>query len=146
MIKEIRHDNKLLAIIISKKYDEPGIHFCTPDSFSQQLAFMKHPAGKTIKPHVHNSVQREVHFTKEVLFIRNGKVRVDFYSDQKEYTESYVLETGDVILLSEGGHGFEILEETEMIEVKQGPYTGDKDKTRFEPIEEKLLKYSINEE
>ena len=135
---EIKHDNKLLAIIISNQYNESGIHFFTPDNFSQQLAFMKHPAGKIIQPHVHNSVQREVHFTKETLFIRKGKIRVDFYSDQQEYVESHILEAGDVILLSEGGHGFEILEETEMIEVKQGPYAGEKDKTRFSPVKNKL--------
>ncbi len=134
MIQEIKYNNQLLALIISNKYSEPGIHFFTPDDFSQQLAFMKHPIGKIIQPHVHNSVQRTVHFTKEVLFIRKGKIKVDFYTDQQKYIESRILETGDVILLSEGGHGFEILEETEMIEVKQGPYTGEMDKTRFEPL------------
>jgi mannose-6-phosphate isomerase-like protein (cupin superfamily) len=134
MIKEITHNSILFAIIISNRYSESGIHFFTPDDFSQQLAFMKHPVGKIIQPHVHNPVQREVHFTKEVLFIRKGKIRVDFYTDQKQYTESHILETGDVILLSEGGHGFEILEETEMIEVKQGPYAGENDKTRFDPV------------
>lgn len=141
MIQEIKHNNQLLAIIISNKYTERGIHFFTPDDFSQQLAFMKHPAGKIIQPHVHNSVQREVHFTKETLFIRKGKIRVDFYTDEQIYIESHILETGDVILLSEGGHGFEILEETEMIEVKQGPYAGEKDKTRFESVmKEKIYK------
>lgn len=134
MIKEIKHNNQLLAIIISNKYSEPGIHFFTPNDFSQQLAFMKHPAGKIIQPHVHNGVAREVHFTKETLFIRKGKIRVDFFTDEKIYIESLILETGDVILLSEGGHGFEILEDTEMIEVKQGPYAGEMDKVRFEPI------------
>jgi mannose-6-phosphate isomerase-like protein (cupin superfamily) len=141
MLQEIKHNNQLLAIIISNKYSEPGIHFFTPDDFSQQLAFMKHPIGKIIQPHVHNPVQREVHLTKEALFIRKGKVRIDFYTDQQNYIESHILETGDVILLSEGGHGFEILEETEMIEVKQGPYTGEEDKTRFEPVEKNLIKY-----
>lgn len=139
MLQEIKHNNQLLAIIISNKYAESGIHFFTPDEFSQQLAFMKHPAGKIIQPHVHNPVQREVHFTKETLFIRKGKLRVDFYTDQQIYIESYVLETGDVILLSEGGHGFEILEETEMIEVKQGPYVGEKDKTRFELMSKEII-------
>ncbi len=131
MLKKIIHNGKLLGIIISNKYNEPGIHFFTPDDFSQQLAFMKHPSGKIIQPHVHNEVKREVHFTKEVLFIRRGKLRIDFYTDEQNYIESHLLETGDVILLSEGGHGFELLEETEMIEVKQGPYAGENDKTRF---------------
>ena len=94
---------------------------------------MKHPSGKIIEPHIHNSVTREVHFTKEVLFIRKGKLKADFYDDEKNYLESRVLNAGDVILLSTGGHGFEVLEEVEMFEVKQGPYAGDKDKTRFKP-------------
>lgn len=140
MIKELKHNNKLLAIIIRGQYCEPGIKFVTPDDFSQQLAFMKHPKGKKIEPHVHNPIQREVHFTKEVLFIRKGKIRIDFYTDEQTYIESYILETGDVILLSEGGHGFEVLEEIEMIEVKQGPYTGEMDKTRFEGINNSEIK------
>jgi mannose-6-phosphate isomerase-like protein (cupin superfamily) len=141
MIIEIKHNTQLLAIIISSKYSETGIHFFTPNDFSQQLAFMKHPIGKIIQPHVHNEVPREVHFTKETLFIRKGKIRIDFYTNQQNYIESYILETGDVILLSEGGHGFEILEETEMIEVKQGPYAGDNDKSRFKPILKEQIVY-----
>jgi hypothetical protein len=140
MFKEIKHENKILALVISNEYSESGINFFTPNDFSQQLAFMKHPEGKIIEPHVHNSVQRQVHFTKEVLFIRKGKIRVDFYTHDQIYVLSIILKTGDVILLSEGGHGFEILEETEMIEVKQGPYAGDIDKTRFNPISINLLK------
>lgn len=132
MIIEIKHDSVLFAIIISHDHSESGIKFLTPDEFSQQLAYMKHPAGKIIQPHVHNSVSREVFFTKEVLFIRKGKIRVDFFTNEREYIESRILQTGDVILLSEGGHGFEVIEETEMIEVKQGPYAGERDKTRFE--------------
>lgn len=144
MIKEIAHNNRLFAIIISNRYSESGINFFTPDDFSQQLAFMKHPVGKIIQPHVHNPVPREVHFTKEVLFIRKGKLRVDFYTDQQNYIESHILETGDVILLSEGGHGFEILEETEMIEVKQGPYCGEQDKVRFIPVDYEKVNYKDN--
>ena len=144
MIHEIKHNNQILAYIISNKYAEPGIHFFTPDDFSQQLAFMKHPAGRIIHPHVHNPVPREVHFTKEVLFIRKGKLRVDFYTDQQNYIDSWILETGDVILLSEGGHGFEILEETEMIEVKQGPYCGELDKVRFTPVDRENINYKDN--
>jgi len=132
MVTEIRTNNKLLGIIIKANYSEPGIKFFTPNEFSQQLAFMSHPAGKIIQPHVHNPVRREVHYTKEVLFIRKGKLRVDFYTDDQEYIESHLLEAGDVILLSEGGHGFEVMEEIEMIEVKQGPFAGEMDKTRFE--------------
>jgi hypothetical protein len=66
-----------------------------------------------------------------VLLIKRGRLRVDFYDDDQHYLESRILEAGDVILLATGGHGFEVLEEVEMIEVKQGPYAGDQDKTRF---------------
>jgi mannose-6-phosphate isomerase-like protein (cupin superfamily) len=94
---------------------------------------MSHPTGKEIQPHVHKKVQREVHFTQETLFIRKGKLKVDFYSVDQEYLESRILESGDVILLIKGGHGFEVLEDLEMFEVKQGPYAGDADKIKFTP-------------
>ncbi len=131
-MKTITHDGAIMAIVIPSSYNKQGIEFFTPDDFSQQLAYMHHPKGKLIQPHVHNLIMREVHFTQEVLVIRKGRVRVDFFSTAQEYLESCVLETGDVILLASGGHGFEMLEETEMIEIKQGPFAGDKDKTRFD--------------
>jgi mannose-6-phosphate isomerase-like protein (cupin superfamily) len=134
MIEQIIHQDRLLAIIVSHRFDLPGIHFFTPNDLSQQLAYMHHPTGKIIPPHVHNPVPREVTYTQEVLFIKKGKLRVDFYSDRQNYLESRLIEAGDVILLVTGGHGFEVLEEIEMIEVKQGPYVGEQDKTRFEGI------------
>lgn len=80
---------------------------------------MKRPANYVIAPHVHNVLVREVQYTQEVLFIKSGRVRVDFYDDDKNYLESRILNQGDVILLAHGGHGFEMLEESEIIEVKQ---------------------------
>lgn len=134
MLTEVKSDEGLLlALIVRHNYDKNGISFFTPDDFSQQLAFMHHPAGHVILPHVHNEVKREVLYTKEVLVIKKGKMRCDFYSDNQEYLKSEIVETGDVILLANGGHGFECLEETEMFEIKQGPYAGEADKTRFEP-------------
>lgn len=130
-LERINHDNLQLAIIIYDRFKKPGIHFFTENDLSQQLAYMNHPKGKIIDPHVHNPVLREVHYTQEVLFIKSGKIRVDFYTEEQVYIESRELNAGDVILLMTGGHGFEMLEATEMIEVKQGPYAGDQDKTRF---------------
>lgn len=131
MIEYFTHNDKLLAIIIHAGFKKEGIQFFTPDDFSQQLAYMNRPKGYIIDPHVHNLVDRQVTLTQEVLFIKSGKVRVDFFDDHKDYLESKILVTGDVILLAAGGHGFEMLEASEMIEVKQGPYSGDKDKVRF---------------
>ena len=131
MIETLKNGDQLLAVIVSHDFREPGIHFFTPNDLSQQLAFMRHPAGKVIDPHVHNAVSRNVQYTQEVLFIKSGRLRVDFYDNGQMYLESRILEGGDVILLATGGHGFEVLDEVEMIEVKQGPYFGDQDKTRF---------------
>jgi hypothetical protein len=134
LVQQIIHNDNLLALIISANFSKPGIHFFTPNSFSQQLAYMNHPAGKQIQPHVHNPVPREVLYTQEVLLIKKGQLRVDFYSDQQEYLESRILDAGDIILLITGGHGFEVLEDLEMIEVKQGPFVGEIDKIRFTGI------------
>ncbi len=145
MIEKIFNADKLLAVIIYSSFKKPGIHFITPDNFSQQLAYMNHPSGKIIAPHTHNAVARQIQFTQEVLVIRSGLIRVDFYDDSQSYLESRELSAGDVILLAAGGHGFEVLEELEMIEVKQGPYAGEMDKTRFAPVaaEQIKIKHSV---
>jgi mannose-6-phosphate isomerase-like protein (cupin superfamily) len=134
MIDRISYHGVELALIIRKNFRREGIAFFTPGTFSQQIGYMNRPTGYVIPPHVHNPVAREVQYTKEVLFIKSGRLRVDFYSEEQVYLESTILEAGDVILLAFGGHGFEMLEPTEIIEVKQGPYAGDQDKTRFEPV------------
>jgi hypothetical protein len=94
---------------------------------------MTRQKGYVIIPHRHNIVERKVHLTQEVLFIKSGLVRCDFYDNDEVYLVSSVLKSGDVILLADGGHGFEILETAEIIEVKQGPYCGIEDKVRFNP-------------
>ncbi len=132
--EQVTYRDQLLAIIVRRDFRSPGVRFFTPDEFSQQLGYMQHPAGKIIQPHVHLPVERQVAYTQEVLFIRKGRLRVDFYSNGQEYVESRVLETGDVILLASAGHGFQAMEDVELIEVKQGPYAAGADKTRFEGI------------
>ena len=129
-------NNDTLAMVVKRDFQQNGIHFFTPDDYSQQLAYMHHHKGHIIDPHVHNEVRREVLYTKEVLVIKSGKMRCDFYSDVKEYIKSIIVETGDVLLLVSGGHGFECLEDTEFYEIKQGPYAGDNDKTRFIPVDQ----------
>jgi mannose-6-phosphate isomerase-like protein (cupin superfamily) len=130
-VEKIEHAGEMLALIVRDEYSKPGISFFTPNELSQQLAYMQHPAGKLIEPHLHNPVPRNVSYTQETLFIKRGRLRVDFFDDQQNYLESRELKAGDVVLLVRGGHGFEVLEDLEMIEVKQGPYAGDGDKTRF---------------
>ena len=134
MIERITHGDNELALILRRDFQKDGIEFLTANDYSQQLGYMKRPAGYVIPPHVHNPVVREVRFTKEVLFIKSGRLRVDFYTDEQVYIESTILEAGDVILLAYGGHGFVMLESTEIVEVKQGPYVGEADKTRFSGV------------
>ncbi len=134
-IIKIEYNGTLIAMIIPADYkNNGGIDFFTPNDFSQQLAYMKHPAGHVIEPHVHNVVVREVHYTKETLIIRSGSVRVDLYDNDRNYLESRILNAGDIILLNDGGHGFRALDDLEMIEIKQGPYAGENDKIRFAGI------------
>jgi|SRR5581483_2724949 len=133
-IERVTFEGVVLAIILRNGPAEPGINFFTPADYSQQLACMRHPAGHVIQPHVHNPVPRAVHYTQEALFLRRGRLRVDFYSNERAYIESRELGEGDVILLISGGHGFEVIEEIDMVEVKQGPYAGEIDKTQFDGI------------
>ena len=140
--EKIELKGKILACIIRAEFKQDGIAFFTPDTFSQQLGYMNRPTDYVIAPHVHNLVERKVELTQEVLIVHSGKVRVDFYDDNRQYLESRIIQKGDVILLAHGGHGFKVLEQAEMIEVKQGPYCGEMDKVRFEPIcdEQVILK------
>jgi hypothetical protein len=129
--EEIVIDGCLCAIILRSEYDESGIQFFTDSELSQQLASMSYKSGKIIPAHTHQLVRREVRDTQEALFIRKGKLRVDFYTADQEYKLSRVIQKGDVILLIAGGHGFEVVEDLNMVEVKQGPYVGDSDKLVF---------------
>ena len=144
MIEEIRKNNTLFAVIIRSNYKVEGISFVTPDSESLQIAYMGYPKNKKIMPHIHNYIHREIFVTQEVLFLRKGKLRVDFYDHCKNYIESKIVEAGDVTILTSGGHGFEVLDEIDMIEVKQGPYKSEEDKKRFVGIESDQTKIKVS--
>ena len=131
---EIKFKNTLLAIIVKDSYCNDGVSFVTPKEAPQQLAYMSHKTGVEIKPHIHKSAERVINSTQEVLVLKKGKLRVDFYESNKKYIMSHILNKGDVIILMRGGHGFHVIEEVEMIEVKQGPYIGQNDKVRFSGV------------
>ncbi len=124
---------KPLATIVRSNYSAPGISFVTDNNSVHQIGVLCWPRGHLVDAHIHNPLPRSIDSTQEVLFIRNGRVRLDLYNDDQTYECSRELETGDVVFLASGGHGFEMLEETEIIEVKQGPYMGENEKTRFIP-------------
>jgi hypothetical protein len=133
--EEIKHKNKLIAIIINSNYSSDKTVFFSPPSFSQQVGYLRHNKGGTIKAHFHKKVRREIILTQEVLFIKNGKIKIDLYTVKKEYITTRELNKGDVIFLCSGGHGFKILEDSEIIEVKQGPYSNREiDKELFDGV------------
>lgn len=139
MTEQIIYNGQILGIIIRAEFKKEGIAFFTPDDFSQQLGYMNRPEGYIIAPHVHNIVERKVDLTQEVLIIRSGKVRVDFYDADKQYVESRIIYAGDIILLAHGGHGFKMLEPSEIVEVKQGPYCVELDKVRFNAVSDDCI-------
>ena len=138
VIHVISNDEEI-GMIIKAAYHGEGISFLSDNDAYLQLGYMNHPTDYVIVPHIHNRVERKVYLTEEILFIRNGKVRVDFYDDTRRYLKSYFTYAGDIVVLKKGGHGFKFYENSEIFEVKQGPYLQENDKIRYEPVDDSLV-------
>ena len=135
-VERIIHEGLELAVIVRAAPANEGIRFYTGPDATLQIGQMLRPPGYLIRPHVHLPLARTVSYTQEALFIRSGRLRVDFYDEKQQFVESRELKAGDVVLLTRGGHGFRMLEATEIVEVKQGPYVGEGDKARFDGIDD----------
>ena len=141
MIEKIIHKNKLFALIVRGKYRKKrGINFFTSKNSIQQFGYMKHKKNYVIKPHKHNQRLTKILKTTEVILLLKGSLRVDFYNNKKKYLFSNIINEKDIIMLVHGGHGFKVLKNVEMIEVKQGPYSLASDKTKFNKVDEKKIK------
>ncbi len=145
MIEKIYNKKQLYALIIRNKYrNKKGISFFTDKKASQQVGFMKHKKDYIILPHKHNKRKKnaipKIDSTTEVLIIFKGILRVDFYDQKEKYLFSKKLYANDLIMLSSGGHGFKVMKDVEMIEVKQGPYFISKDKVKFDKTDESKIK------
>lgn len=134
MIEYVKNGENLLAIIVRSDYKQDGLKFFTTENSTQQIGCVGHPKGTVCQAHIHNKVERKVFYTSETLIIKKGEVRADIYDNDKNYLESRVLYKGDVILFVDGGHGFKFLEDTQMVEIKQGPYLSVDDKVRFQDV------------
>ena len=128
MIEFVKINNELISIIIKSDYYDEGIKFFTPDSFELQLGYMNRKKNYIINPHIHSKKNRNLSKTFEVLFIKKGKVQIDFYNKDKKLFKSKILNKGDTILIGDCGHGLIMLEDSEILEVKQGPYKLENDK------------------
>jgi hypothetical protein len=116
------------AIVIRGTAKAEGIEFYSPEDFPQQIGLMSRPKGYVVPGHVHNEVLRQVTLTQEVLMIRSGRCEVTLLNLNSEQIHIELIK-GDVILLASGGHSIRMLDDTEILEVKQGPYLGPDDKT-----------------
>tara|TARA_Y100001970_G_scaffold279002_1_gene385566 strand:- start:448 stop:879 length:432 start_codon:yes stop_codon:yes gene_type:complete len=140
MIKKIIYKKKLLAMVVpEKKVFKPGVNFITPNHLTLQLGFISHKSNTYIKPHTHKSYLRKIKKTTEILLIKEGLIRVDFYSNKK-YLFSKIVNKNKILILLEGSHGFKILKKCSIIEIKQGPFSLSLDKERFNKIDEKFIK------
>tara|TARA_B100001057_G_scaffold403441_1_gene415747 strand:- start:976 stop:1413 length:438 start_codon:yes stop_codon:yes gene_type:complete len=141
IIEKIQNQKKLYALIVRSRYrKKKGINFFTDKNATQQFGYMNHKKNHIILPHRHNKRQSKILLTTEVIIILKGMLRVDFYSDKEKYLFSKKLYSNDIIMLSSGGHGFKVLKDTQMIEVKQGPYSLSMDKVKFEKVNENKIK------
>ena len=130
-IEHVKAGDQLIAIIVFQGYTPPSTHFVTGSEANLQLGFIKYPAGSAIQEHVHRPIERRIIGTNEVLLVRQGKLEVSLYGEDRRLVAQRILSAGDLVLLVGGGHGFRMLEDTVLVEVKQGPYTGIDEKERF---------------
>ena len=141
MIEKVLHKKKLFALIVRKQFRKKrGINFFTDNSATQQFGYMKHKKNHLIKPHLHNKRESKIFSTSEVIILLKGVLRVDFYDNKEKYLFSKKVYANDIIMLVNGGHGFKVIKDIEIIEVKQGPYSLIKDKKKFNKIDEKKIK------
>jgi hypothetical protein len=128
----IHHEGEDIALILKHEYaPQEKISFLTQKDSILQLGYLKHQKGSVIKAHIHNPIERKIVGTQEVLWVKKGTIQVDLYDSKKTLVSKKQLSSGDLILLLSGGHGISILDDAEIVEVKNGPYVLDKDKTHF---------------
>lgn len=130
-IENITQGERLLAIIVRRDYMPPSTTFLTAPELEQQLGFVVHPAGENIPSHMHHPEHRHLTGTSEVLIVIKGLCEIELFGDDHAHVATRQLNQGDVVLLASGGHGFRMLEDTVLLEIKQGPYMGQAEKDIF---------------
>lgn len=123
----------LLAIVVRSDFHGGQYNFMTPDDFPMQLGVNFYAPGDRIQPHLHVQTSRDVTSQQELIVMKRGRAVLHLYTDQRELAADIELRAGDCVLLAHGGHGFDVLEETQLIEAKQGPYLGVGEKIKFDP-------------
>lgn len=128
MIDRVIYKDLILAIIVRKNINlNYGTEFITDESDLFQLGLIKRNEGEVIKKHYHLNQKRNINKTTEALIVKKGKVEITFFHEEKIVTKK-IIERHDIAILFDGGHSFKFYEDSEMVEIKQGPYIKDKDK------------------
>lgn len=123
----IEKNGQTFALVIRHSYRPNGVNFMTPDDYTLQLGLLGHDKDKHLRDHVHNPhIHYKVDTTQEFLYVESGKVQATIYDYGWNVIKEVILEKGDILLQVSGGHGFHMLEKSYLIEVKQGPFPGDK--------------------
>jgi hypothetical protein len=130
-IEIVKTGEEILCYIIRRSLTPEKTMFVTPSDAKQQVGFIVYPAGTSIKRHIHRPLERHLIGMSEVLVVRSGRCEIELYDRDKKPVTSRGLNSGDVVILISGGHGFKILEDTVFLEIKQGPYLGAEDKELF---------------
>lgn len=131
LVEKVVWQNVPLAYIIRSELMPAETTFLTPPEFKQQVGFVVYTSGGEIQRHTHRPLERHLVGTSEVLIVRKGRCEIDIYTDDRKLVATRELRKGDIMLMVGGGHGFRMLEDTVLLEVKQGPYTGIDEKERF---------------
>ena len=132
-VERIEIDGRLCAVLIPGSYRPPETTFHTDPDSSFQLGQIIYPAGGEVAPHRHLPLERHLIGTSEAIVVQAGSCELALYDESDVEVEIRTLVAGDVVVLLDGGHAFRMHEDTVLLEVKQGPYTGEDEKKRFEP-------------
>jgi len=130
-IEHIMWNGRPLCYIARAQLNPEQTTFLTPPEFNLQVGYIVYPEGHRIPRHVHRPLERHILGTSEVLLVKKGRCEVDIYNDERELVATRELREGDILIMVNGGHGFRMLEDTVLLEVKQGPYPGEEEKERF---------------
>lgn len=116
----------LIALVISNTLHEPGARFFTAPESPMQVGILNYPKGHKIPAHAHRDAPRTISRTTEVLIIKRGTAKAEIFSSAGVPLASPILDQGDVLILFKGGHSFEMLDDCEIYEIKQGPFVNCK--------------------
>lgn len=129
--ERIASHGEILCLIVRAGERPEATTFYTPPEWKQQVGFVVYPAGGEIARHVHRPIERRLVGTSEVVLVESGRCLLDVYDDERRLVATRELGPGDLMLMVGGGHGFRMLADTVLLEIKQGPYTGLDEKERF---------------